>query len=391
MKDIDSKEKSSSDKVPQQDEVMVDLIGLSAMAKGGFAADTDLFLKYMPKHNIDLHIFGYTKVEDTNSHHSRYTPILTSFKRTWAKLPLLVFLAPFLPIRKKAIITTNRIVEQLGFILFYPRHRKVCRLTGQESETLKFAQPKTIVFIYNMIEKLCIPFIDKYIVLDKITENYLKNKHNIADTKICIIPTGVDLAQFNIGDKKQAREEMGFKQSTELFLYAGRLDRVKNIRLLLAAFRSVREIRPKALLVLAGTGKEEEELKKVVSSEGINDVMFLGYITRDSMPVLMNCADIFVLSSFSEGSPNVIKEAIACGLPVVSTDVGDVSTYVHNGVNGYIVNDFDPMNFASNMMSAIENKESLRMGCLKTRGELSIDRVVERYAEFYRKFLFSSG
>ena len=88
---------------------------------------------------------------------------------------------------------------------------------------------------------------------------------------------------------------------------------------------------------IAGEGKQREELERLVCRLGLERrVMFLG--RRLDIPELLVESDIFVMASDSEGTPNAIMEAMAAGLPVVATNVGDVRRLVAEGVNGFVVN-----------------------------------------------------
>ena len=109
--------------------------------------------------------------------------------------------------------------------------------------------------------------------------------------------------------------------------------------------KKVKEEIASAKLLIVGDGNDKSLLMKYVSGSKIKDVVFLGEINNTDIPNILNCADVFVFASFYEGSPNVIKEAIACNIPVISTDVGDVKNVLDGVDNCYIVKrdekDFD--------------------------------------------------
>lgn len=363
------------------EEINVEIIGFSSKAPGGFRADLDTFNTFFPQFGINPQFFGYTKGNPKGT--GKYIPILTRlFPNLYLIFLALFFYVPFLPIRKKSIIMTNRSPDLLPFIIFYPRHPKIFRMTGV-TESLKLNNSKLVFHIYNLLERVCVPFIDKFIVLDKSSTDYLKRRYSIPETKITTIPVMVDLNFFKPIDKREARLKKGLEHNKEIILYVGRLTKAKNLKLLLSSFREVNEDRQNAMLVIAGTGPYEGELKQFVSRHNIRGVRFLGYIDHDDVPILMNCADIFAFPSLSEGSPNVVKEALACGLPVVSTAVGDITEYVRNGENGYIV-ESELRSFTNGILNTLENKEALGHNALKKREELGVEKAMEKYSEVFQ-------
>lgn len=125
-----------------------------------------------------------------------------------------------------------------------------------------------------------------------------------------LIPCGINLDDYPVIDKAEARRQMGLSPSGKYVLFAGAFDnRVKNAPLAQEAMRLV----PEATLL---------ELK--------------GY-TRPQVSTLIQACDAFLMTSFTEGSPQVIKEAMACGCPIVSVDVGDVKERIEEIPGCYVV------------------------------------------------------
>ena len=128
--------------------------------------------------------------------------------------------------------------------------------------------------------------------------------------KNLIIPYGIDLGSFYAKSKEEARKILGFTNEQRIALFAGRFSReVKNAPL---AFSAVNLIK----------GLELHELT--------------GNYSREEMCTLMNAVDVSLMTSFSEGSPQFIKETLACGCPVVSVDVGDVKDVIGDVEGCYI-------------------------------------------------------
>lgn len=140
---------------------------------------------------------------------------------------------------------------------------------------------------------------------------------------------------------------------------AGRLTEQKNFKMLISAFSSIAKDFPEYKLVIYGKGPKEKELFELAESLEIGDrVFFPGQI--DNMPDVLEKASLFVLSSNYEGMPNVLMEAMALGVPCVSTDCGGGGAryLIEDGINGRLVpvNDRDALILS--MKELLNNKET---------------------------------
>ena len=159
--------------------------------------------------------------------------------------------------------------------------------------------------------KRVLPFSKLCMILSRFNIFVSQKTLDIAGPKsrFCLLPCGVDMTELQMTDKSEARASLGFEQDRRYVLFAGAFDNaVKNSPLA-----------KEAVSLLPGV--ELLELK--------------GY-SRDQVTLLMCAADALLLTSFSEGSPQVVKEAMACGCPIVSVDVGDVAETVGGLPYSYI-------------------------------------------------------
>lgn len=109
--------------------------------------------------------------------------------------------------------------------------------------------------------------------------------------------------------------------------------------------------------IIAGSGEEESNLKAECSDLGLNELVeFTGWITGEKKTHLLEKSQMLVLPSYNEGLPIAVLEAISYGLPVVATDVGDISAAVHDGENGYLVQPGAIDNLAKAMNKVIQDR-----------------------------------
>ena len=139
-------------------------------------------------------------------------------------------------------------------------------------------------------------------------------------SRIDILPTGLPAERFQAGDGTAFRRRHGFDLAQPLLLFVGRAAHEKNIGFLIDMMLALRELRPDALLLIAGEGPAEDTLRAQVARLGLNaSVRFLGYFDRGGE--LQDCysaADVFVFASLTETQGLVLLEAMAQGVPVVA-------------------------------------------------------------------------
>jgi glycosyltransferase involved in cell wall biosynthesis len=145
-----------------------------------------------------------------------------------------------------------------------------------------------------------------------------------------VIPNGIDLDEFQ-PPAVRANEP-------PVILFCSRLIERKGLQFLLPALATLRDEGVPFVLQVVGDGPLRPQLEQQVAELALGEqVQFLGLRGHEELPALYQAADIFVLPSVSEGMPNVVLEAIGCGLPVVGTDVPGMAELVTPGDNGYIV------------------------------------------------------
>jgi len=169
-------------------------------------------------------------------------------------------------------------------------------------------------------------------------------KHLVANagvdqTKLHVIYNGVDLSVFHTGNRQAARSSLGLPQTVPVILYVGNFLPVKNPLLLIAAHAELLRTRgAHHLLVMIGEGPLLKRARGLAKKSGIEDrVLFAGRKQPGEVALFMQAANVLCVPSSNEGIPNVIRQALACGLPVVATKVGGVPEVLNQPFLGRMV------------------------------------------------------
>jgi sugar transferase (PEP-CTERM/EpsH1 system associated) len=249
---------------------------------------------------------------------------------------------------------------------------------------------------YRILRRLHAPLVTHYIALSSQLSAYLHDKVGVGRSRISEIPNGVDTVRFAPPrDKSACRRRVlpGVPEDSFVVGGVGRLEPVKDPLNLVAAVASMLErdaaLRERVCLVLVGDGS----LRPVVEAEGrkrgLDRVMLLTG-ARDDVPDLLGAFDLFVLPSLAEGFSNTIIEAMACGLPVVATDVGENARLVANGETGRIVPPGDPEALGAAIEDYCRAPDRARRDGFEARRRVerdyTIEKMVANYEAVYDRF-----
>lgn len=211
--------------------------------------------------------------------------------------------------------------------------------------------------------------------------------------KISVISNGVDFTPNQPKDKMALRQQLSLPTDQYLILSIGRLVPVKGHIHLLNAMPKIVQHEKKATLIIVGEGELRQTLEDRVNELGLSShVIFTGFQNADTIPDWLNAGDIFVLPSLSEGKPNIVQEAMACGLPVISTQVGSVPEMIKSGNNGILVPPESPDSLARYVVGLLKN-EKIRLGlgenARKTifQNRWTWENQADALKSLYKKFL----
>lgn len=203
----------------------------------------------------------------------------------------------------------------------------------------------------------------------------------VAPEKIDLIYFGVDTRKFSPGQKNERlKEKLGIHDSPTV-ISLRYLDPVYDTESLIRSIPLVLKEIPESKFVIAGKGSEEKKLRKLAKSLGISEsVKFVGFVPNDKLPQYLTTMDVYVSTALSDaGIAASTAEAMACGLPVIITDVADNRKWVENGVNGFVVPIKDPKSLAEKIIYLLQN-EDIR----KQFGKIN-RKIIEERNNYYKE------
>jgi glycosyltransferase involved in cell wall biosynthesis len=226
------------------------------------------------------------------------------------------------------------------------------------------------IFEEKMLEKA-----NKIIAVSHFTKRELLEYYDVPEDKIRVIHNGVDVNKFKPAqDKRKVKEELGFDPNDLAILSVGRLYARKGLFTLIESMPAVIKRFKNAKFVISGKGQSDEMRKLITHAEkiGVKDnIIFTGYYPDKKLPKLYQAADVFAFSTFYEHHPFAVLEALSTGLPVVTTSVGGIPEMIESGKNGFLVEPFNPRQFADRILYFLEYPaEASEMGLLARKAIL---------------------
>jgi glycosyltransferase involved in cell wall biosynthesis len=224
---------------------------------------------------------------------------------------------------------------------------------------------------------------------DAVSQALIANE-GIPGRRIQVVYNGIDCERFpgHFGVRDEVRRELGLGPAEPVIIQVARLDELKDHQTAIRCFARVAREAPGARLVLAGDGPEEADIRAMVKQLGlVQSVLFLGL--RKDVARLLQAADLFLLSSISEGIPLAMIEAMCAGLPVVSTLVGGTGEVVREGKTGLLAPARDDAALAQAVLRLHRDPGLRRLmgenGKQRARELFSEEQMARRYLAIYEQ------
>ncbi len=238
----------------------------------------------------------------------------------------------------------------------------------------------------KILIKLLYPKADKVVTVSEGVKKDLVVDFRVPEQNVEVIYNPLEIEKNQQLAQEKVTEHPWFTDNIPIIINAGRLSGEKGQKYLLEAFKIVRQ-QVNCRLVILGQGGKEQELKELVVDLGlVNDVAFLGF-QKNPFKFIAK-ANVFVLSSLWEGFPVVLLEAMACGIPVISTDCpSGPNEIIQDRVNGILVPLKDAKRLAEAILTVLQDKAlemSIAEEALKGIEKYSVSRIAKEYAELFR-------
>lgn len=246
--------------------------------------------------------------------------------------------------------------------------------------------------------------VDRIIAATPAELSQLQFLYHADASKITVIPPGVDTSHFYPIPPDEARDAIGIQPQDRLILFVGRIEPLKGIETLIRAIALLFKERvtsgcPHYLAIVGGDpnvtpemeNTEMARLQALCHELGVDDlVLFLGKRAQDTLPYYYSAAEVVVMPSHYESFGMVALEAMACGTPVIASQVGGLAFLVQDGVTGYSIPDDDPQELADKLALLVCNPElrdQLGRQAARYASQYDWEIIAQRIANVYQELL----
>ena len=165
------------------------------------------------------------------------------------------------------------------------------------------------------------------------------------------------------------------------------LDEVYNIPLAIMTFKDLKKVVPDAKLKIVGDGKLKNEIFELVKKENIDDIEFVGRVPNSKIGEILNTSDIFINPSNKDNMPLSLFEALACGLAVISTNVGGIPDYITDGINGFLIELNNKEQLINKILYILNNQDEVQKiiyNGYQTFEQLTLNNLKSEYLKLYK-------
>lgn len=205
----------------------------------------------------------------------------------------------------------------------------------------------------DILRSLLYAMASRVIVVSHELKTLMKERYRLKEEKVVFIPNGIDTNYYSpdTSERQHVRGTLGFDDTHFVVGFAGRLDPVKNLGFLFDIFARCAQTYGQARLLIVGDGPEKSRLERLCQKEPFCGRVVLTGQQQHTLPYL-RAMDVFLLTSLREQMPMTVLEAMAVGIPVVATRVGEIPYILDNGINGFIYSsETDPQAFVQSLSS----------------------------------------
>jgi glycosyltransferase involved in cell wall biosynthesis len=199
------------------------------------------------------------------------------------------------------------------------------------------------------------------------------------------------IAQRHFIDLEVFQYSKKYEDRPDTIGYIGRLSEEKGVLNFVNAIPRVHSQKPGMNFFIGGDGELHEKILKIISSNRLEEmVTYIGWIPHDKLPKYLNNLKLLVLPSYTEGLPNIILEAMACGTPVLVTPVGAIRDVIKNEETGFILNNNSPETIGDSIVQILNHPNLKTIACngrFFIDSEYSFQKAVESYSLILSKVL----
>ena len=249
------------------------------------------------------------------------------------------------------------------------------------------------------VERQVLQNSDALVAESPASKRHMTRHYDVDPADISVIPCGVDVERFHPQDKFRARADLSLPAVAPILLFVGRLQPSKGIDTLLRAATEIRRDRPDVCVLVVGGGLDERDeqetaelkrLQQLGSELGLNNVRYIKAQPQETLAQYYAAADVFVMPSHYESFGMVVLEAMACGTPVVASEVGGLAYTISHGESGLLVPPGDWRAFAqavSRLLASPRLQGAMRRAGPERAREFAWPHIVEKNLRLYRRLV----